>query len=152
VNRTSVLACIQRHLRYFRGAKGDDGCLRPLGELIPPIAAELRAGIDTSNIQVSVTAVPLVAAFIDGVVSPQEEFAVCQAILVDNSVLAELVAGVLALEEVHPNSASLPRFQTIWLRGYLKLPPKLFPPLQLNRLTEQNKSLGQSMWRSKHRR
>ena len=108
MNRTSVLACIQRHLRYFRGAKDDDGRLRPLGELIPPIAAELRAGIDTSNIQVSVTAVPLVAAFIDGVVSPQEEFAVCQAILVDNSVLAELVAGVLALEEVHSNSASLP--------------------------------------------
>ena len=120
MNRNSVLACIQRHLRYFRGAKGDDsgryfrgakgddGGLRPLGELIPQIAAELRAGIDISGVQVSVTAVPLVAAFIDGVVSPQEEFAVCQAILVDNSVVAELVAGVLALEEVQPHADPLP--------------------------------------------
>jgi hypothetical protein len=105
VNRTSVLACIERHLLT---ARKEPGWLRPLGELIPPIAAELRAGVDTSNIQVVNTPVPLVAAFVDGAITPQEESAVCRAILVDNSVLAEVVASVLALDEVSANADPLP--------------------------------------------
>ncbi len=103
MNRTSVLECIRRHLN---AARMEPGGLRPLGELVPRIASELRSAVDSSEIQSSITPIPLVAAFIDGLVSPEEEIAVCQAILVDNSVLAELVAGVLALDEVHPKNAN----------------------------------------------
>ena len=124
MNRTSVLACIHRHLH---AARMEPGGLRPLGELVPRIAVELRAGTDTSEIQASVIPIPVVAAFIDGFVSPQEELAICRSILVDNSVLAELVAGLLAWEEVQPNANALPALSTDLTARLLEMTSQAFP-------------------------
>ena len=124
MNRTSVLACIDHHLR---AARMEPGGLRPLGELIPRIAVELRAGSDISCIQASVIPIPLVAAFIDGLVSPQEELVICQSILIDNSVLAELVAGVLALDEMQPNVNALPPLSRELSSRLFELTSQAFP-------------------------
>lgn len=111
MNRAHVLNCIQHHLqvarRHSSGTKPPSE-LRPLGELIPPIAEELRAGHSTQGLPVQVVPLPLVAAFIDGDITPEEEQLVCRAVLVDNSVLAELVASILALDEAALPAASLP--------------------------------------------
>ncbi len=124
MNRTSVLACIHRHLH---AARMEPGGLRPLGELVPRIAGELRAGVDNSEIQSSITPIPLVAAFIDGFVSPQEELAICQSILVDNSVLAELVAGVLAQDEFQPSANALPPLSSELSARLFELTSQVFP-------------------------
>lgn len=97
MNRTTVLNSINRHLRECHLEAGG---LRPLGEIVPRIATELRAGEDTTDIAANIVPIPLVAAFIDGDISEAEEQSVCRSILVDNSVLAELIAGVLANREI----------------------------------------------------
>ena len=124
MNRASVLACIHRHLL---AARMEPGGLRPLGELIPRIAGELRAGADASEVQSSIIPIPLVAAFIDGLVSPQEEQAICRSILVDNSVLAELVAGVLALDEAQVNPDTLPPLSDNLTARLLELTYQVIP-------------------------
>ncbi len=80
----------------------EDGASRPIGELVPGISTELNAAFGSGksdHATANVLAMPLVAAFVDGNISLDDENLVCRASLVDNSVLAEIIAAVRSLQE-----------------------------------------------------
>ncbi len=104
MNQQTLLASIQRHLRDPRG---EQGTLRPLSEIVSLVAAEVRQPQSSAVTQVEVVPVGVVAAFVDGQVSDEEERCVLSAVQVDNSVLAELVAAVIASEESPTNAATM---------------------------------------------
>jgi hypothetical protein len=98
VNRQSVLIEIRRQLRKNSAASSSP---LPLGELVPRIAARLRQHTRPDKGAQDVLPVGIVAAFIDGAISEQDSNRVCAAIQNDNSVLAELIAGVRAVDAAH---------------------------------------------------
>ena len=100
LNRKIILNCVQRHLLESHAELGE---MRPLGEMIPRIASELRGISKTNNFATAAVAIipmPLIAAFVDGDVSTDEDRMICNAVLVDNSVLAEIVAALRVPMEV----------------------------------------------------
>ncbi len=95
LNRQTILASINRHLC---GNLAETGEVRPLGEIVPLVADEIRAlslHSGSSN-TASAVVVPIeqVAAFVDGQLTSDETQNVCDAVMVDNSILAELIAAV----------------------------------------------------------
>ncbi|MFN6128274.1 MAG: hypothetical protein ACK494_05185 [Planctomycetota bacterium] len=91
MNRTDILQCIRKHLVV---EAGDPMADRPLGEVVRSIAMELRGDAAIPRELLPPTAIPSVAGFVDGTLSPDDEDKVCRAVLRDNSVLAEIVASV----------------------------------------------------------
>ncbi len=87
--------------------------MRPLGEIVARVAEEIRPGSRVSVAGASATVIPIekVASFVDGHLDPAEAHAICQAVMVDNSVLAELIAAVRAMQtpidQLPPLPASL---------------------------------------------
>ena len=84
------------------------GDLRPIGEMVPRIANELRRDRtthDSSPTSVNIMPVQLVAAFVDGEISLDEEKLICMAVMVDNSVLAEIIAALRASNEFDSSPA-----------------------------------------------
>ena len=96
MNRQTLLAVIHQHLRE---SLAETGSLRPLGEIVGSVAREIRNDATPVTQNGSVLPIELVAAFVDGDLSEEESAAVCQAALVDNSVIAELVSAVRALQK-----------------------------------------------------
>ena len=82
LNRKIILNCVQRHLLESLAELGE---MRPLGEMIPRIARELRGISKTNNFATAAVAIipmPLIAAFVDGDVSTDEDRMICNAVLV----------------------------------------------------------------------
>jgi hypothetical protein len=96
MNRQELLVCIESHLRANLAETGE---ARPLGEIVPSLAAETRALTPqtmTANGSEGQDVIPVwqIAAFVDGELSDEEAEVVCRAALIDNSVLAELAAAI----------------------------------------------------------
>lgn len=110
LNREIILTTIRRHLRE-RHRESED--VRPLGEVVAQVAAEIRAGSNGRSRATDPDVIPIekVAAFVDGNVEPSEENLICDAMMVDNSVLAEVVAAIEAkrvpMEKLPPLPAAL---------------------------------------------
>lgn len=94
MDRDIILETIQRHLRDNRDASSP----ARLSELVGRIARDLRREKPESTPVVSVIPIEQVAAFVDGDLDHDRVEAVNRSVLVDNSVLAELVAAVRALQ------------------------------------------------------
>ncbi len=93
MNRTLVLETIRSTLVQLEHQQQAD---KPLGEVVPLVARRLRSDQNATVQETQVVPFNVVAAFVDGQATPEEELTVCAAILVDNSVLAELIAVVRA--------------------------------------------------------
>lgn len=95
MNRLTILARINHHLRE---SFAETGVVRPLGEIVSMVAVDLRAGQLSPDAGAAATGqvIPIeqVAAFVEGELSPAEANQICEAVMVDNGVLAELVAAV----------------------------------------------------------
>jgi len=101
VNREILLNCIRKHLA---ADAREPSASRPLGEVVLAIAQELLGdtAIPVNGHTVgshTVTAIPSVAAFVDGGLSLDEEQIICETVARDNSVLAEIVASMRAKDE-----------------------------------------------------
>ncbi len=97
MNRQTILASIHRQLRESFAETGEE---RPLGELVVRVAEEIRSGMPVPMGDATATVVPIekVASFVDGHVDVAEADSICEAVMVDNSVLAELIAAVRAMQ------------------------------------------------------
>lgn len=110
MNRQTILASINRQLRLSFAETGE---VRPLGEIVSRVAQEIRPGFTEPVADGPATLVPIeqVASFVDGHVDLAEANTICEAVMVDNSVLAELVAAVRAMQipgdQLPPLSAAL---------------------------------------------
>lgn len=108
MNRNTILAVIDRQLRDSFAETGD---VRPLGEIVFRVASEIRPKTEVGNHQAIVIPIEKVASFVDGHLDPFESQMICDAVMVDNSVLAELIAAVRAretsAEQLPPISSSL---------------------------------------------
>lgn len=95
MNRDDILTTIDRHLQDRHRESMN---VRPLGEVVAEVAAEIRAGSNGQASPAAAEVIPIeqVAAFVEGNVEPSEADTVCQAMMVDNSVLAEVVAAMEA--------------------------------------------------------
>jgi hypothetical protein len=96
VNRQALLDSIQRHLCDLRS---ESESVRSLSEIVSLVAQELRRESKSDVLEPPVIPVGIVAAFVDGVVTDEESHAVLEAARADNSVIAELVAAVLAKKQ-----------------------------------------------------
>lgn len=94
MDRDAILETIQRHLLENRDASSP----AKLSELVGRIARELRHEKPETTAVVSIIPIEQVAAFVDGDLDHDRVEAVNRSVLVDNSVLAELVAAVRALQ------------------------------------------------------
>ncbi len=125
VNRQTILASINHHLRDSLAETGE---VRPLGEIVPSVAQDIRRGINVDASAAATRVIPIeqVAAFVDGHLSADEVRNVCEAALTDNSVLAELIAAVRshqqAGDQLPPLSDALSA-QLIAMRSELPAPP-----------------------------
>jgi hypothetical protein len=124
VNRKLVLSCIRKHLAEL---DADPTVVRPLGEIVPRIAQEIRSHRNGTVPKVHALPVSIVAAFVDGNASDEEEQAVCEAILVDNSILAEITATIRAESQIEYDGVSqrsrLPQLSSSLSDRLLKLVP-----------------------------
>ncbi len=106
MNRQTILASIHHQLRESFSESGE---VRPLGEIVQAVAADIRAHNrpDAKSDATTLRVIPIeqVAAFVDGRLNSDDAGNVCQAAMVDNSVLAELIAAVRA---THCVPAQLP--------------------------------------------
>ena len=134
-----------------------NGDLRPIGEMVPPIANELRRDRSTphaSPTSVSIMPVQLVAAFVDGEISVDEEKLICDAIMVDNSVLAEIIAALRASEEID-NLPAMSSSLTARLLGMQTLEPPVATvattSTKLSSLNSVNESLPVNQRRTRRR-
>ncbi|MFK7734381.1 MAG: hypothetical protein AB8B50_00035 [Pirellulaceae bacterium] len=100
MDRKRILSEIRRQLQE---PLAEHGQARPLGEIVGSIAQATRAVSDKETGQVAVP-VWQVAAFVDGTLSPAEESFVVDAILADNSVLAEVVASLRSQQTAVPHT------------------------------------------------
>lgn len=94
MDRDAILETIQRHLLENRDASSTV----KLSDLVGRIARELRREKPETTAVVSLIPIEQVAAFVDGDLDHDRVEAVNRSVLVDNSVLAELVAAVRALQ------------------------------------------------------
>ncbi len=126
MNRETILSSIQRHLRDHRD---ESVAVRSLGEVVRRVATDVRrdqqhaANGDATT--TSVIPIQIVAAFIDGTLSSEETAAVCDAVLNDNSVLAELVAAVRGKQEL---IQAPPELSTELRNRLLAQAPIVIPP------------------------
>ncbi|MGB7325074.1 MAG: hypothetical protein WBD31_09390 [Rubripirellula sp.] len=105
MQRQTVLETIHRHLRVGTASVERDQVGLPLSEIVGRVARELRREKPDPSIVVTVIPIEQVAAFVDGNLDSARVDAVCRAVLVDNGVLAELIAAVRATQS---SSDSLP--------------------------------------------
>lgn len=111
MNRQTILASIHHHLRESIAESGE---VRPLHEIVPRVARDIRgigSGREERELASRVIPIEQVSAFVDGQLTVAEVERVCEAALVDNSVLAELVGAVraesVAAEKLPPLSDAL---------------------------------------------
>ncbi len=109
MNRQTILASIHHHLRESFAETGE---VRPLGEIVPRVARDVRSeSASAGTRRPPIISIEKVAAFVDGHLEPNEAEAICNAVMVDNSVLAEIIAAVRAtqnsLESSPPLSSEL---------------------------------------------
>jgi hypothetical protein len=109
VNRQTILESVHRQLRESLAETGE---VRPLGEIVPRVAGEIRSqSASATTNSTGIIPVEKVAAFVDGHLQSEEAEAICDAVMVDNSVLAEIIAAVRATqvscEQLPPLPASL---------------------------------------------
>ncbi len=95
MNRQAILNCVHRHLHESFVESGE---VRPLGEIVVRVAAEIRNGSPAPSAPNRVIAIEKVAAFVDGGLESEESRLICDAAMVDNSVLAEIIAAVRSAE------------------------------------------------------
>ena len=110
MNRETILVCITRNLREHRGGPtaAHSAESRSLAAVVQRVAAEVRSEpLQAKNIN-KVIPLPTVAAFVDGELSPGESATVIEAIMTDNSVLAEVIASVKAKIEWAESTTPLP--------------------------------------------
>lgn len=98
MNRQTILASIHRQLRESFAETGE---VRPLGEIVARVAEEIRPDVTMPIADRATTVIPIesVASFVDGDVDPTEANSICDAVMVDNSVLAELISAVRVMQE-----------------------------------------------------
>jgi hypothetical protein len=94
MERDIILETIHRHLRQTRDASPPV----TLSDLVGRIARELRQEKPDAGTVVSIIPIEQVAAFVDGDLDHDRVEAVNRSVLVDNSVLAELVAAVRVMQ------------------------------------------------------
>ncbi len=94
MQRQAILETIQRHLHETHDATPQ----AKLSELVGRIARELRQEKPDTSTVVSIIPIEQIAAFVDGDLDHDRIEAVNRSVLVDNSVLAELVAAVRAVQ------------------------------------------------------
>lgn len=108
MNRETILASVHRQLRDSFAETGES---RPLGEIVPRVAEEIRSPVDVAGTTWrGVIPMEKVAAFVDGQLETEESDEICAAVMVDNSVLAEIIAAVRAkttTNQLAPLSSSL---------------------------------------------
>ena len=109
MNRQTILTSVDHHLRESFAETGE---VRPLGEIVPRVASEIRSGSTLlATAPVRIIPIERVAAFVDGDLESAEADMICEAVMVDNSVLAEIIAAVRALQtpldQMPPLSATL---------------------------------------------
>ncbi|TWU49773.1 hypothetical protein [Rubripirellula reticaptiva] len=98
MQRQTILETIQRHLRVGTASIERDQVGLPLSEIVGRVARELRREKPDPSTVVTVIPIEQVAAFVDGNLDQARVDAVCRAVLVDNGVLAELIAAVRATQ------------------------------------------------------
>lgn len=121
MNRTFVLETIRSTLAQLERQQQAD---QPLGEVVPLVALRLRSETNATAVETQVVPFNVVAAFVDGQATPEEEMAVCAAIQIDNSVLAELIAAVRA----EMRSTDEPELSMALTDRLLALKPSLIAP------------------------
>ena len=106
MNRQTILARINHHLRE---SLAETGQVRPLGEIVPSVAEDIRLGTRPTPVPPSIV-IPMeqVAAFVDGQLNQDEIDRICHIVMYDNGVLAELVSAVRANYEWTYELDSLP--------------------------------------------
>lgn len=124
----TLLAAINRHLRESFAESGE---VRPLGEIVERVSEELVSSNGQPNAldgSPMVVPIELVAALVDGNLSPEESSAVCQAAMGDRRVLSEVIGAVRAVgkpsDQLPPLSDSL--------SGQLLAMSKTLPPDMLS--------------------
>lgn len=113
MNRQTILARINHHLR---DSFAETGVVRPLGEIVSRVAVDLRSDRrdcstrfgGSSQSAGPVIPIEQVAAFVDGGLSSAEADQICEAVMVDNGVLAELVAAVRGSQQPAESLTPLP--------------------------------------------
>jgi hypothetical protein len=108
LNRETILATIHRQLHDNIVETGD---VRPLGEIVANVATEIRAESNgrSPTTNPGVISIEKVAAFVDGHIEPSEAELICAAVMVDNSILAEIVAAARAKRVPIERLPALPR-------------------------------------------
>ena len=109
MNRETILASVHHQLRDSLAETGE---VRPLGEIVARVAGEIRPHLPSNaGESPGVISIERVAAFVEGALEPAESQQVCQAVMVDNSVLAEVIAAVRSqqtdVNQLPPLSSSL---------------------------------------------
>ncbi|MFK8111353.1 MAG: hypothetical protein AB8B91_04105 [Rubripirellula sp.] len=105
MNRQNILASVRRQLRESLAETGE---VRPLVEIVGRVATEIRGETAAQPTASPVIPIETVAAFVDGYLDAAEEKQICDAVMFDNSVLAELIASVRAAATASEDLPELP--------------------------------------------
>lgn len=106
--RKSILETIDQHLRDGTATTTRESVSLSLGEVVGRVARDIRRQKPDPSTVVSVIPIEQVAAFVDGDLDPARVDAVCRAVMIDNGVLAELIAAVRAKQTPLDRLAQVP--------------------------------------------
>lgn len=130
MNRSTILNRIHHHLQTSFLEWGEE---RPLGEIVPLVARDIRPRVRLTSEQAvpsPVISIEKIAAFVDGNLDKADEQAICDAMMMDNSVLAEVIASVRASENEPVKLPPLPgRLHERLLSMHGELSPAVTPVL-----------------------
>jgi hypothetical protein len=90
IDRYTILSSIERVLHH-RDAQLDAPCT--LETMVLMVASELREASSRTYSYQGIIPAPAVAAFVDGTSTPAETQSICDAVMIDNSIIAELIAA-----------------------------------------------------------
>ena len=102
--------------------------MRPLSEIVSLVAAEVRTSSPAAPAESTVIPITIVAAFVDGDLTEEETRSVLQSIRFDNSIIAELIAAVLAKEESRASVPQIPDSLALRLMN-MGTSSELMPPI-----------------------
>ncbi|TWU60751.1 hypothetical protein Poly51_10320 [Rubripirellula tenax] len=94
MKRTTIIETIQRQLKKVASESTTSSRPVSLSDLVVRVAGELRREKPDPATVARVIPIEQVAAFVDGNLDAERIDAVCRAVLIDNGVLAELIAAV----------------------------------------------------------
>lgn len=104
MNQQTLLETIHRHLSDSRR---ETEPVRTLSEIVSLVANDIRQQTPPGDVRSQIIPIGVVTAFVDGNVSDDEAQWVLNAIQVDNSVIAELVAAVKAKQEIQTETTGI---------------------------------------------